>query len=347
MIYGTVYAVLLSTGGLVAGLRPYRHAIYYLALAFLFLFVAYRYEVGCDWAGYLRLYNSAAVLELGDALRMREPLFWAANALLHRWRLDYETINVVAAGIYFFGFHRIAVRQPDRLGLLILSFPILILHIPMSGIRQAMALGILCLAYCAFIDRKPVRYVFFVALAAGFHTSAIAFLAMAPFMFGQLSWRKAAICALAAAPILFLVADQSDFDMYTARYAPGSGPDAAGAPFRTGALAAGGLIFIFFLKERWRQNSPADFNLMLIGAVLLTAAFPIALASSVIGDRVGYYFSIFQMIILARIPYMIRNPMLHPAPYLAAGAMLTVWIQSSSLFRVCYMPYSNLLLVPG
>jgi hypothetical protein len=343
MIYGAVYAALLSAGGLTAGIRPSRHALYYLALAFLFLFVGYRYQVGCDWGGYLVIYDSTALLELGDALRGHEPLFLAANVLLHRWELGYEYINVAAALVYFYGFHRIAVRQPDRLGFLILSFPIVVLHLPMSGIRQAMALGVLCLAYGAFIDRRPLRYVLFVVIAGGFHTSALAFLAMTPFMFGQLTWKKAVLCALIAAPILYLVGGGADFEMYAERYM-GSGPDAAGAPFRTGALALVGGIFLLLLREQWRRQSPADYNLMLIGSVLMIAAFPLALSASVIGDRIGYYFTIFQMIILARIPYMIRSPAIHPAPYLAVGAMLMVWIQFSHLFDRCYMPYSNLLL---
>jgi hypothetical protein len=342
MIYGALYTVLLSMSGLIAGLRPYRNTTYYIVLAVLFLFVAYRYEVGCDWTGYLNIYNLAWSVELDEALKMREPLFWAANVLLHHLGLKYEYINVVAALVYFGGFHVIARRQPDQLGFLILSFPILILHLPMSGIRQAMALGMLCLAYVSFIDRKPLRYLILVAMASGFHASALSFLAILPFMFGQLSWTKALICSIAAAPILFLVTGNPDFEVYTTRYL-GDGPEAAGALFRTGALALVGSFFLLFLKHLWRQKFPQDFNLIMIGSVVMIAAFPLALISSVAGDRLGHYFTIFQMIILARVPYMIRNPVAHPAPYLAAGAILIVWIQFSRLFELCYIPYSNWL----
>ena len=61
----------------------------------------------------------------------------------------------LSSAIFFLGVHVLARRQPDPLGFLVLLFPILIINMPMSGIRQGAAIGLLCIAFVAFIDRRP------------------------------------------------------------------------------------------------------------------------------------------------------------------------------------------------
>ena len=71
------------------------------------------------------------------------------------------------------------------MGYLSLAFPVLIINMPMSGIRQAAAIGIMCFAYNAFNDRRLIRFVFCVIVASGFHSSAVSFL-----IFGSVrAWR--------------------------------------------------------------------------------------------------------------------------------------------------------------
>src|SRR6266852_2356121 len=182
MTYLLTYFGLCLGGSVTFGNPPARKVIYAIALIFLFLFVGFRYEVGCDWKGYEFLFDAARYWTMDDSLQGSEPAFSIIVYLLNYSDLDYPYINVISAAIFFIGLCVLARRQPDPLSVLILAFPVLIINLSMSGIRQAMALGVLCVAYNAFVDRKLIRYVVLVMFAASFHSSAMAFLVLAPFI---------------------------------------------------------------------------------------------------------------------------------------------------------------------
>ncbi|MDA9900450.1 EpsG family protein, partial [Planktomarina temperata] len=157
-----------------------RTLVYLITLCVLFIFSGFRYEVGCDWTGYLNQWEIQKNLPLQIALLNSEPLWWAMIDLIQSSGASYPWMNVASSGIFFLGVHVIARRQPDPLGFLILLFPILIINMPMSGIRQAAGIGIMCFAIISFIDKRTFWFVTFVLLAAAFHNSAIIFLLLAP-----------------------------------------------------------------------------------------------------------------------------------------------------------------------
>ena len=76
---------------------------------------------------------------------------------------------------FFWGIHVFAKRQPDPLSFLILTFPILIINMPMSGIRQGAVIGLICIALVHFSDCRPLKFIMWVLIASGFHLSAIVF----------------------------------------------------------------------------------------------------------------------------------------------------------------------------
>ena len=136
------------------------------------------------------------------------------------------------------------------------------------------------------------------------------------------------------------------FDIYRVRYVESS-VDAVGGTFRAALLAIVGVLFLAVFRKRWRSRFGREYNLVLIGAVSMISVFPVALLSSVIGDRIGYYIMPIELIILARIPYLYEgrdSMLLNFGPYAALAAVLGVWVQYSSLFAQCYVPYSSWLL---
>lgn len=341
MTYLLVYAALLLGGFLTYRRPPARRALYFVFLVGLFVFVGFRYEVGCDWSGYLNIFEIQRYATFAEALQQSEPAFWVANDLLHFYKLDYPYINVIAAAVFFAGLHALARRQPDPLGFLILAFPVLILNLAMSGIRQAMALGFLCVAYNAFVDRRLVRYVILVICASGFHSSALSFLLFAPLVYGDFSRQKIALAGVLALPGAYIMLSGETFALYSERYIE-SGLDAAGAAFRAGLLALTGVVFLWFLNSRWNVTSPRDHKLVLIGSYLMVAIFPVVFLSSVIGDRFGYYLNPIQLMVLARLPVLIGGrdaSLIAFAPYAASGLVLVVWAELSHHFNLCYVPY--------
>ena len=319
--------------------------IYFLVLVTLFVLSAFRYQVGCDWSGYYNQYLGAANFEWSSIAEIREPIWWAILGWIQAMGLPYPVVNIASSAIFFLGVHVLARRQPNPLGFLVLLFPILIINMPMSGIRQGAAIGILCIAFVSFIDRRPLWFALWVFLAAGFHSSAMIFILLLPVATGRFTRNRLMLAAILAVPGALIVASGDAAEVATSRYV-GTGVDAAGAAFRVGLLGLSALYFFIFVRKKWLRKWPQDYSLASIGAIGMALMFLLLPISSVIGDRLGYYLIPIQAIIFARLPFLPfrANAALHSAlPYLGLLLVFTVWSQLSWHFSQCYTPYQTWL----
>lgn len=323
---------------------------YFVVLIGLFLFSAFRYQVGCDWSGYYHQFLRAGNLDWSSITSESEPIWWAILLWIRDNGLPYPVANIASSAVFFLGVHVLARRQPDPLGFLVLLFPILIINMPMSGVRQGAAIGLLCIAFASFVDRRPIWFVFWVMVASGFHTSALVFMLMVPLTTGRYTRNRLMITALLALPGVYFLATGDAGELASERYI-GTGLDAAGAVFRLGILGLTSLYFFLFLRKKWMHTFPKDYALASIGAIGMVLAFLLVTISSVIGDRFGYYLIPIQTMMFARLPYLRfrMNRTLHSAwPYLLLLFVFTVWSQLSWHFQACYIPYQSWLLgFPG
>ncbi len=345
MIYVGIFLALILLRLVPVKQPRLRDQTYPLALVGLFLFVAFRLDVGCDWNGYYRHFLIQLDLGFSDALAQREPLWWALVQIVGQLGLGYPWLNVGAALIFFAGVHVLARQQPDRLGFLILLFPVLILNMPMSGIRQAAAIGIMCAAFAAFTAARPARFAVLTLIATGFHSSAAVFLLLAPLVgHGRIGARLLAALVLAV-PGATLLATGEGTQLALTRYVD-TGVDAHGALYRSALLALSGGVFWLLLRPAWRRRYAQDHRLLALGALMMLATVPMISLSSVIADRIGYYLVPLQAMMLARIPFLdlgTTGIMLTAATYALLLAMLVVWTVYSAHFHYCYLPYDNWL----
>jgi hypothetical protein len=319
--------------------------IYRVVVLALFLIAAFRFEVGCDWGGYIAQLDQEKQLGLIQTLANREWLWFLFLHFVARVGLDYAWINVVAAGAFFAGVHVFAKRQYDPVGFLVLLFPVLIMNLPMSGIRQGVAAGFMCIAFTAFMDRRVAKFVIWTAIAGSIHSSAIIFLLLVPFSMRLRPEIQVVTAAVLALPGLYLLLTGSAADVAFNRYV-GTVIEAAGANYRIALVFGTGTVFLFFLRRAWQQLYPYDFPLMLIGALMMVSTGALLLLSSVIADRMGYYLVPLQAAMLARIPYLpIRSgrPLYFIAPYAVFLVVFVGWMSMSSLFHTCYVPYKTWL----
>ncbi|WP_448579499.1 EpsG family protein [Thermaurantiacus sp.] len=346
MIYVTVYAALILFRLALVGQPKLARQVYPIILSLLFLFSAFRFEVGCDWSGYLKQWEIQQDSSFRDALDASEPLWWAVMEIVHSLGLPYPWVNVVSSAMFFAGAHSLARRQPDRLSFLILLYPVLILQMPMSGIRQGVAIGIMCVAYGAFIDRRLVKYVALTLLAAGFHSSALILLLLAPLVRGELSLGRL-LLALPLALVGGAVLLTGEIAAVAAERYLNSGVEAGGGIYRVGILTISGLLYLILMRKRWARDFPRDAKLALIGSLIMVAALPIVVVSSVIGDRIAYYMIPLQAMIFARIPFLFKGKIrliLASGPYLGLGALLSYWVYASFIYVICYREYRSWLL---
>lgn len=326
--------------------RPERaYLLYWIVLLGLFLFSAFRFRVGCDWIGYYNQYELAGSLDYASAVSSQEPLWWVIQVAFYRAGIPYPWVNVLASAIFFIGIHALARRQPDRLGFLVLLFPILIINMPMSAIRQGAAIGIICLSMLALSDGRILRFVAWTLLAGTFHSSALIFVALAPLVSKNYSRARIAMTFAMCVPVIFVLlqgdAGRTALDRYLS-----SGREAFGAVFRVAILLLTALYFMGVLRKIWVRQFPKDYSLAVMGAWMMLILLPLVLVSSVIGDRIGYYLIPIQTMIFARIPFLRLGPsrQLQAAlPYLGLLIVFTYWTLNSWLFELCYVPYQTWL----
>jgi len=206
MLYFGLTNVLFLLRYSLGGAHGVRRQVYYVVLLALFLFSAFRFQVGCDWSGYYYQYLVAADTEWSLITVKREPIWWAILGGIQAMGLPYPVANIASSAVFFVGVHVLARRQPDPLGFLVLLFPILIINMPMSGIRQGAAIGLLCIAFVAFIDRRPLWFAFWVVLGAGFHVSALIFILLLPVATGRYTRNRLMLVAILAVPGVFFLA---------------------------------------------------------------------------------------------------------------------------------------------
>ena len=267
-------------------------------------------------------------------------------SFLNYFGFSYLSINVVASAIFFIGVYSLARTQRDPLGFLILLFPILVVNMPMSAVRQSAAIGIICIALVSYIKRNRGFYFFWVVVASGFHSSAFAFISLLPTMGEKYTIKNKVFSFLLLLLLILFVLVTPIIETVSNRYFFDTNPHASGGIYRTGFLAATGTYFILFLKSRWKSLYPDDLMLVTIGSIGMVLIFGITIFSSVIGDRLAYYLIPIQAMIFSRIPFLsLRNQKeLHFLfPYVILTFMFFYWAFSSNLFNQCYLPYRNWL----
>ncbi|MCP9223429.1 EpsG family protein [Erythrobacter sp. LQ02-29] len=337
MVYLLTYIALI-----ILSVTRFKRA-YWFAIFGLFVFVAFRFEVGCDWSGYYNQYRVFGSYPFERLISDSEPVWVNILAFQYSLGIPYPWINVLCSIVFFVGVHMVARRQRNPLAYLTLLFPVLIMNMPITAIRQGLAIGLICGAFLAFVDRRLIRYVFLVLLAAGFHSSALIFLLLAPLIYGDVTKARLAIAGILAVPGVIVLLSTQAAETATVRYVVGDS-EAAGAIFRILLLVLTGGGFLLFLRKQWKLMDPDLYRLVLIGSLMMVALPVTLLASSVIGDRLGYYLVPIQAIIFARLPYLhiphLRRAVI-VAPYIALLLMLGVWTTFSSHFRDCYLPYQT------
>ncbi|MEO1265316.1 MAG: EpsG family protein, partial [Pseudomonadota bacterium] len=126
--------------------------------------------------------------------------------------------------------------------------------------------------------------------------------------------------------------------------------NSAGALYRSALLAAVGGYFVLRAQPAFREKFPADYPTALVGSLIMIATLAVGPFSSVIADRFGYYVTPIQIMIMARLPYVVSatptGRLIAAAPYAGLAAVLVYWAGNSRHFQLCYLPYQSWLSWP-
>jgi EpsG family len=343
MVYNVVYAAAAFVTAGLYGKYNASKVIYVAFLIFLFSFAAFRFEVGCDYYSYYWHSIRFSELTFGEAATRSEPGYWEIVVLLKSVGLEFPAINVVASAMFFLGVHSIARRQPNPLMYLTLLFPILITGIPMSAVRQAMAMGLIAFAYNSFADRKLISYIFWVIIAGQFHSSAYLFLAGAPLIYNGGKVNRSIVGLILVFGALYFASRSEMAEQYSSKYS-GTEIEAAGAKYRVVFVAFTGFVMLLLYRSKWQKFCQNDYELAFYFSIASVAMLPLLAYSSVAGDRYGYYLMLITSLIQARL-YLLTPPSLRQPVFLAplaiAGIQLLGWTMLSPIFDSCYSEYKT------
>ena len=169
------YFMVLSVPSLLAISYRGRDRIrpYVFVLIVFVLFMGLRYQVGADWRGYEYLHWFLSALPLQQIVTRTEPLsmllFWSSQKSGSGMLLS----NLMAAAILMVGVMAFARRTANPWLAVVAATPYLIIAFGMSGIRQAMGVGIFLLLLSRWETWGLVKRSAGVLVAGLFHASAL------------------------------------------------------------------------------------------------------------------------------------------------------------------------------
>src|SRR5690606_3967373 len=203
--------------------------------------------------------------------------------------------------------------------------------------------GLFFLAILSIERDKLAKYLFWVALAATLHKSAIV---MAPLGVLASSNNRALTISMAAAllPIAYFVFLAEHLDELTYRYVTRS-LDSGGAAVRLLLGAIAGSCFLLFVRKYVPDPSVRRFwTLSAIGSLAVFVVLPIAPSTTAL-DRVALYFIPLQLVTIPILPDRLAfhsRAMASAVIIILFGAMLGTWLTTSS-YAPRWVPYRTYL----
>ena len=312
---------------------------------FLVWFMGFRFETGCDYFGYLnRWENFSLPGNVPDLLRGEEIGFTLLIASVKVLGLDYTWLNAFASAILVFCYVRFARAHPFAPVILALLFPVVIIQLGMSGLRQALAGAFLMLSFNAFARGSRAWTAIWVLVGMQFHASAVIFLPIALIAGREVNTVRLMLAMIVAGPVAaVLIADR--FETYEARYIEGN-VTSGGALIRY-ALCLLPVPVALLYRNRLKTVFPDAFPLLKLALLILVALAPLVVLSSIALHRLNYYvmpLSILLCIYAGALAF--RRPS-HGLGFfaLAYGTYSFLWFATSKHADYCYVPYENTWLM--
>lgn len=254
-----------------------------------FVMMGFRFRVGMDWNNYIDLYQQKEGWSLAKFLSSPEPGFGLLTWISVRlgWKIIFT--NVVAAAIFCWGFFSVAKRCREPWLAVTIATPLLVIAFAMSGIRQAIAAGILFHLIAHWEARGTLARLLIVALASTFHFSAIFLM-----IFVALGSNASRFVRLAGVAVVVLLLigvayfAPASIEAYSRLYLGAGGKlTAPGAVFQILPIAAAALLYFSAGDEWTRVNGDTLLQRGMAWAALML--LPIIPFSSVGAYRFGLY----------------------------------------------------------
>lgn len=300
--------------------------------------IGLRHEVGGDWDAYLEHYQRAASSGFWDALLLGDPGYMLLNWLSAQVGGDIYLTNFLCGVIFMTGIAAFCAQQPRPWLALAVAVPYLIVVVAMGYSRQAVAIGLLLLAFNAMADGRMARALVWTVIAATMHKTAVVMAALLPLVTPG-RWLAKILVTSAMAGVLpfFLTEDATDYFMTS--YVDNQ-MQSAGALPRVLMNLLPALVALAMARRLFRAGN--ERRLWIVIALLCLGCLPLVEAASTAVDRMALYLSPIQMVVWSRVPLILHSAtqrVLWATGIVAGyGVVLTVWLHFAH-FAPWWIPY--------
>lgn len=307
----------------------------------LVLMIGLRHQVGGDWTTYAEHIRQASYDSLIQVVAQGDPAYSLLNWLAAWMGLGPYFVNTICAILFSWGLVVFCRIQPQPWLALVVAVPYLVTVVAMGYTRQGTAIGLVMLSLAALSERKILRFVAFVALAAAFHKSAVILMPLAVLAGTKRKLWMAFWIGLSTALFYGLLL-QDSVETLTVNYL-GAQYDSSGAAIR---VVMNVVPAILFLRYRQRFVMPqverTFWTWMSLGALAFVGLL-LASPSSTAVDRVALYWIPLQLFVLSRLPDALgqqsgKNAFWVRAVVAYSAAVLFVWLAFAT-YAFAWLPY--------
>ena len=307
----------------------------------LTLLIGYRFKVGGDWGSYLKHYYETFYLSLAEALSKGDPGHSLLNWISSQQDWGVFGTNLIYGAVFSFGLISFCRNQPRPMLALAVAVPYLLIVVAMGYSRQGVAIGIAMLGFIALAQRKTLKFVLLIGIAALFHKSAVILL---PISILTNMLRKPIFTALWVGGtmglmyILFLAesADSLVQSYIVAEY------NSEGALVRVMMNAVPALLFLWYRRNfKLQQEEKALWTWMSVMGLVFVLLLAVSPSSTAV-DRVALYFIPIQLYVFSRLPDAVARGQHQKAiSFLVVAyyaAVLFVWLNFATHSKY-WIPY--------
>jgi len=314
---------------------------WWVTFAALVLMIGLRHQVGGDWLTYADHITEAGYQSLAQAVGTGDPVYSLLNWLAARMDLGPYFVNTVCAVLFAWGLVVFCRAQPRPWLALVVAVPYLVTVVAMGYTRQATAIGLAMLGLAALADRKILRFVVFVAIAAAFHKSAVILMPLA-ILAGTRQKLWTAFWVGLSSVVFYRLFLQDSVDALTVGYI-GAQYDSSGAAIRVAMNAVPAALFLFFRRRFVMPQTERSFwTWMSLGALAFVGLLVVSPSSTAV-DRLALYWIPLQLFVLSRLPNALgarngQNAFWVRAVVVYSAGVLLVWLVFAT-HAFAWLPY--------
>ena len=276
----------------------------WVAVGLIFSVVlGFRHEVGADWFNYVEMFEATRWLSFEEAYSIGDPGYFVLNWLIGQYGGDIYWTNFVCAAVLTCGTIVFCRRQPNPWLALLAAVPYMLIVVGMGYTRQSVALGFALLGFAALGDSRTRAFVFWVALAALFHKSAVLLFPIAALAASR-NRVLTGVLVLAATAMAYYLLLQDSSEALWANYVDQDLQSEGGA-IRVAMNAIPAAALILFSKRLAPELH--ERRLWLWIAVFALVCVPLVALASTAVDRVALYLIPLQLFVFSRLPRLAHS----------------------------------------